>query len=322
MKMLKLLGFLMAATAALAFSQGNNALTETEKTQGWALLFDGKSMRGWHHKGEIVTNSSWVLDDEAIHLSKQGGGNLYSPVTAQSFELSIDWKLKDENGNSGIWTRMMESLSEDNRSGPEIQILGKLNSEYTQDKLTVGSCYMMYHPKPGPDAWVKPAGQWNNYRIIMDGKHVEHWGNGVKMVEYEIGSADWLSRQNQAKARIKNSRYGEVHYGSVVLTDHESPVWFRNIKVRPLAGTQLKPAFPGWEIPTSIARDRFTLAPPLRSGWVAGGRAMLGPTEAILSLDGRHLGLSVPKPSRLAAGAYILRGNAGSPGTRKAAVAE
>jgi hypothetical protein len=306
MSIMRISSGLILAAAVAVLSQPNT-LTDAEKAQGWVSLFDGKSLNGWHTKNETVTNSSWILNDSAIHRGPNSGGNIYSPVTAESFEFSVDWKLKDENGNSGVWMRMMESLTEANRSGPEIQVCGKLNADYTRDKRTVGACYMMYHPNPGPDAWVKPAGQWNTFRVIMDGKHVEHWANGVKVVEYEIGSADWISRQNQAEDRIKNPRYGEVHYGSIVLTDHTTLVWYRNLKMRPLAGTTLKSAFPGWVVPVSI--NGANASAPARDRSLHIGEVVSGPegfAGEVLSLDGKRLRLSGNVSNRLARGAYLL----------------
>jgi hypothetical protein len=299
MKIIKSVGSLLAVTATLAFSQANT-LTEAEKAAGWVLLFDGKSLHGWHKKQETVTTSSWVINDSAIHRSPTSAGNIYSPAIAESFELSVEWKLKDENGNSGIWMRMMENLTETNRSGPEIQVCGKAHPDYTRDKKSVGACYMMYHPNPAPDTWVKPAGAWNTFRVIMDGKKVQHWGNGIKVVEYEIGTPDWISRQNQAEDRIKNARYGEVHYGSFVLTDHSTAVWYRNIKVRPLAGTQIKSGFPGWDPPVSVRlriSDKRAKATGLMTESFAG---------LVLSVDGRRLTLR-PGPGHIASGAYLLQ---------------
>lgn len=296
------IGILVACVAFMAnLAAGQaNTLTKEEEAAGWVLLFDGKSLNGWHKKDEKVTTSSWVINDSAIHRAASSGGNIYSPGIAESFELSIDWKIKDENGNSGVWLRMMESVTEANRSGPEIQICGKQHADYSKDKLTVGACYMMYQPNPHPDQWVKPAGQWNTFKVVMNQKHVEHWGNGVKMVEYEIGSPDWISRQNQAADRIKNPRYGEVHYGNIVLTDHQTLVWYRNIKMRPLAGTTIKSGFPGWNPPSAIRLDSRNAMRPSRNPALSirTGNGFLA--EAI-GLDGKRLG-AVPA----AAGAWIL----------------
>ena len=295
---------MLAVTASLAFSQANT-LTDAEKAAGWVLLFDGKTLNGWHKKQETVTTTSWVINDSAIYRSPTSAGNIYSPAVVESFELSIDWKLKDDNGNSGIWMRIMESLTEDNRSGPEIQICGKGLKDYAIDRRTVGACYMMYHPNPAPEAWVKPTGQWNTFRVIMDGKKVQHWGNGTKMVEYEIGSDDWISRQNQAENRIKNARYGEVHYGSFVLTDHQTNVWYRNIKVRPLAGTQVKSGFPGWNPPVAV-RHRISDKRAKATGFMIGSLESFAGT--VLSVDGKRLTLrSGPISGHVASGAYLLQ---------------
>jgi hypothetical protein len=294
-------------------AQELNTLTPAQRDSGWVLLFDGKKTTGWHKQNETVTASTWTVNDNAIY--KSGSGNLYSPVVAESFELSIDWKLANENGNSGVWMRILEPLNHDiQRSGPEIQIVGNLHLNYSQDRKTVGSCYAMYHPNPTPEHWVKPAGQWNNYRVIMDGKHVEHWGNGVKMVEYEIGSADWIARQNQAESRLKNPLYGELHYGYIVLTDHSAPVWYRNIRIRPLAGKEIRSGFPGYEVPVSAVRPgRLRIAP---RGNVLSREGGLVPGLRITALDGRTWVKPAGMAERTAAGLYVIPGIAGkaSPG--------
>lgn len=295
--------FLLTGMALDVQSQGLNTLTQAQKDSGWVLLFDGKTTFGWHKKQETVTANTWVVNDSAI--SNNGGGNVYSPATAESFELYVDWKVSDENANSGIWLRMIESASEEQRTGPEVQILGKKHADYANAKTTAGACYTMYGPNPHPDTWLKPAGQWNNYRVIMDGKHVEHWGNGVKMVTYEIDSQDWITRKAQSTIpRVRDSpKYGEVHYGNLVLTDHDSPVWFRNIRIRPLSGTQIRSAFPGFLVPT------VTIAPPKpgRHGVMDRSRmdAAFAGTGRLLrlnSLDGRVRRF---QPRGISAGAYF-----------------
>jgi len=297
--------FLLPGTVLNIQSQGLNTLTPAQRDSGWVLLFDGKTTFGWHKKQETVTSSSWVVNDSAI--SRSSGGNVYSPVTAESFELSVDWKISNENGNSGIWLRMIETVTEDQRTGPEIQIVGKQHGDYGNGKTTAGACYSMYEPNPHPNDWIKPAGQWNNYRVIMDKKHVEHWGNGVKMVEYEIDSPDWTTRKRQSTLpRVRDSpRYGEVHYGSIVLTDHSTPVWYRNIRIRPLSNTQIRSAFPGFVIPTvSIIARKPSRHVIIGRDRLENGLARTGLSLPLLSLDGRSL---TYRSHRSSAGAYVAR---------------
>lgn len=213
----------------------DNQLTQTEKKQGWKLLFDGKTQNGWrYYKNE--PSKSWEVVDGALH-SKGSAGN-YGSINAdlmtkdqyENFELSIDWKISSK-GNSGILYLVTEEYKTSYLSGPEYQIIDDLNfPEKIEDWQKTGANYAM---NPAPTAAPNPVGQWNTAKIIVNKGHVEHWLNGKKIVDYQIGSEDW--KKNKMNGKWKDAEgYGRAKKGYIALQDHGSEAWFKNIKIRPL----------------------------------------------------------------------------------------
>jgi hypothetical protein len=146
------------------------------------------------------------------------------------FEFSIDWKFEKGN-NSGIIYRVVEAKGPSHNSGPEMQVM----THRPKDKLgknSGGSLYDMYAPTSNP---FKPAGEWNTFKIVARGKHIEHWVNGVKVVECDIGSDDWNKRYAVSKWK-KLKQFAAAEKGHIALQDHGGRLYFRNIKIRVLDG--------------------------------------------------------------------------------------
>jgi len=207
-----------------------NTLTEKEKKDGWKLLFDGKTLDGWRvFKKKDATG--WTVKDGAIYLEKSGG-DLMTAEKYGNFEFSIDWKFENGN-NSGIIYRISEEFSPSYSSGPEMQVM----THKPDDKLNKtagGSLYDMYEPKSNP---FKPADQWNNFKIVANGKHLEQWVNGVKVVDYEIGSEDW--NQRLASSKWKTTKpFATQATGHIALQDHGGKLSFRNVKIKVLPETK------------------------------------------------------------------------------------
>ncbi len=220
----------LAGAPAPAPAQGSlNTLTPAERADGWRLLFDGKTTAGWRGWKMDTLPSGWQAVDGALTRVRKAA-DIITTDKFKDFELSLEWKIA-KNGNSGIFYRASEDDDAIYWSAPEMQVLDDAGHPDGKSRLTAaGSDYGLY---PSPAGVVKPAGQWNQARLVVRGNHVEHWLNGVKVVEYELGSPDW-------EAKVKASKFaGHAHYGRnpegyIGLQEHDFWVAYRNIKIRTL----------------------------------------------------------------------------------------
>lgn len=226
---------LALAFVARAEEPQHNALTDAEKAAGWKLLFDGKTTTGWHGFKLKEVPPTWTVKDGTLSLAPVKGSRNPGLVTDEefaNFELQIDWKISPA-GNSGIFYRMAEEGNDLNWTGIEYQVLD--NEKHPDAKNDpnrhAGAAYYMY--APNPDNASKPVGEWNHTRIVVNGKHVEHYLNEIKVVEYEIGSEDWLKRYALSKFKT-HPKYGREPKGHIALQDHTDPVQYRDIKIRVL----------------------------------------------------------------------------------------
>jgi hypothetical protein len=206
-----------------------NQLTPDERAAGWQLLFDGKSIDHWRGYRKQTLPQGWrVVDGEITRVDS--AGDIVTTDQYRDFELSLEWKVA-EGGNSGIFWRVSEDQEYPWESGPEMQVLDDARHPDGRSPLTsAGSLYGLYPSRGGV---VHPAGEWNAVRILVQGKHVEYWLNGVKLVDAEIGSADWNARVSKSKFATM-PRYARNPAGYIGLQDHGDRVAFRNIKIRVL----------------------------------------------------------------------------------------
>ncbi len=223
-----------------------NALTQAEEQQGWMLLFDGKTFDGWRGLGrDSVPEAHWIIEEGAIHKVESGkvpvqadgqplkGGDLMTIETFRDFDLTFEWKIS-EGGNSGIKYNVSEEMS--TRGGPSHEALGfeyqVLDDERHSDNQNPthlsASLYDMITAENGT---LKPVGEYNTGRVIFNGNHGEHWLNGVKVVEYDLGSACFDSLFQISKYK-NNPDFPEKRAGHIILQDHSDAVWYRNIKIR------------------------------------------------------------------------------------------
>jgi hypothetical protein len=224
-----------------------NILTDKEKAEGWTLLFDGKSFEGWRGLGrEGIPEGHWIIEDGAIKkvpsenvpLQEDGqplvGGDLMTVQTFENFELSFEWKISPA-GNSGIKYNVSEEMStayppKFAALGFEYQILDDEGHPDAQvsDTHTSAALYDLIAPA-GKN--LKPVGEFNTSRIVFNENHGEHWLNGTKVLEYDLGTPEM-------NALITASKYKDIpdfakkRTGHIVLQDHTDAVWFRNIKIR------------------------------------------------------------------------------------------
>jgi hypothetical protein len=221
-----------AAPAAATATAEPNALTDAERADGWRLLFDGETLDGWRPFKGQGTPPGWAVEDGA--LARVGpGGDIVSDDQFENFELSLEWRIAP-GGNSGIFYLVSEDADYVWEAAPEMQVLDDAGHADGESELTsAGSNFALY---PAPRGVVRPAGEWNEARIIVRDGHVEHWLNGQRIVDYDLGSDDWQQRVADSKF-AEWERYGQTRVGHIGLQDHGDPVWFRSIKVRELGAT-------------------------------------------------------------------------------------
>ena len=247
------LGYLNAILHTLphAHNTRHNQLTEKEKAEGWQLLFDGNTTRGWRGiNQESFPENGWHVRNGELWAEAAGGaessngGDIVTTGQFDDFELKWEWKMIDRGGNSGLKYFVQDgmsskSLHENDKYGfgLEYQLLDDANHPWmlegkmkAGDYRTVGSLYEIYAPE---NKKLMPLGQYNKSRILVKGKHVEHWLNGIRVLTYERGSEDFRKRVLASKFKdVPN--FGELNKGHILLQDHGSRVAYRNIKIREL----------------------------------------------------------------------------------------
>jgi hypothetical protein len=227
------IGLLLAGSVSIA-AQGQNTLTAEEKSSGWKLLFDGKSLAGWRGFKAQEVPSGWQVVDGVltrVEDTSKKAGDIITAEQYKDFELALEWRIP-KGGNSGIFFHVAEEGGDQAYfTGPEVQILDNANHKdgAIPDK-SAGSNYALHAPVHD---MTKPVGEWNAVRLIVRGPNVEQWLNGMKVVEYQLWSADWEARVKASKFKDM-PKYGREKTGYIALQDHGNKVEFRNIKVRVL----------------------------------------------------------------------------------------
>lgn len=223
----------MEAATTLGEEGAPNTLTAEEQSNGWTLLFDGESPEGWHSYNRD-TLASWSVEDGVLTNAAEGGTDLVSDKEYGSFELKFQWKVP-ESGNSGLMYRVVESEEYNHpwNTGPEYQILDDHSGEL-QESLKPSQFAASNYDMQAPSKSVsKPTGEWNQGRLVVNGTHVEHWLNGEKVVEYELGSESW-------EEQVANSKwseypdYGKADMGHIAFQGDHTKVWLRDIKIKEL----------------------------------------------------------------------------------------
>jgi hypothetical protein len=211
--------------AASFLVSGCSTNAHQEEPSGWKVLFDGKSIdafRGFR-QASFPTNS-WVVEGGALKSLPKRQVDLITREQYGNLELELEWKVA-KAANSGIMFHVSEQESKMYVSGPEMQIVDDADTEDGMNpKTSAGSHYDLIAPK---NKQCHPAGEWNRIRLIVRGSHVEHWMNGAKILEYELGS-------EPLKALIADSkfkawpRFANEKTGHIALQNHGNSVWFRN----------------------------------------------------------------------------------------------
>ena len=257
-------------------ADSHNILTPEEKAAGWKLLFDGKTLAGWEDPArETPPGENWVVEDGCIKAVDKPRivEDLFTKESFENFELHFEWKIVPK-GNSGVKYRVQDrAVLEDGKLKPhakkfeetvdyelknrlgarnkiapgahvqeyviafEYQMIddsGHSDAAVGGDHLT-GSIYSMVAPTK---AAARPAGEFNQSKIVLRGNHVEHWLNGQKILDTQIDSdqiAKGLAKRWTTESPVYQMLTKQPKKKTpITLQHHNDPAWFRNIKIRPL----------------------------------------------------------------------------------------
>ncbi|MBW8812695.1 MAG: DUF1080 domain-containing protein [Caulobacterales bacterium] len=220
------LGLCLAASSAIA-AEAPNTLTPAETSAGWRLLFDGKSTAGWRGFKAAAPDKGWTVKDGVLSPDPKTSKDLITKAEFASFELSFQWKISPK-GNSGVMFHVIEQGDETYESGPEYQILDNSRGEPPPEQA--GALFALYPPSMD---MTKPVGEWNQGKLVVDHGHVQHWLNGMKVAEYDLGSADFKAKVAASKFK-QWPQYASSPTGHIALQNHGDAVWFRSLKIRVL----------------------------------------------------------------------------------------
>lgn len=220
---------LLLPLLALAAHAEPNTLTDAEKAAGWKLLFDGKTTNGWVAIGkDAFPDKGWVVEDGAlVHQAKAGGGDIVTKEMYSDFELSWEWKV-EVGANTGLKYNLPIPTK---AVGFEYQLIddeGHPDGKKGGRSHQTGSLYDAL--EPAADKKDKKPGEWNTSRVVVKGNHVEHWLNGAKTVEFEMGSPALMEAKEKSKFKSA-AGWGEKQTSPILLQDHGDGASFRSIKI-------------------------------------------------------------------------------------------
>lgn len=229
----------LLALVYLQSATAQNQLTKKEKKEGWQLLFDGKTTKGWHTYLRDTVGSKWQVKDGAIIFDptqpKNGGGDLVTNKEYENYELNLEWKVA-KGSNSGIIFDVQESpkFSATYQTGPEMQVLDNINAADNKKQNHLAGCL---YDLAGDATVSKPApiGEWNKVRIIQNKGHLTFYLNGIKTFDGQMGSDEWkkmIANSKFSKPGFEN--FGKVAKGKIALQEHPGSSSWRNIKIKQL----------------------------------------------------------------------------------------
>jgi hypothetical protein len=219
---------------------------QSEANKDWVSLFDGKTFNGWRGLGRTdIPQGHWEIDDGCIKKIESGkvpvqadgqplkGGDIMTVNAYRDFEFYFEWRIS-EGGNSGVKYNVSEEMSASRGSkhsalGFEYQVIDGEN--YKGSLNPTQRAAALYDILPAQNVTLKPVGEFNSSRIVLNGTHGEHWLNGVKVLDYELGTAPFDSLIAKSKFRdIPN--FGHKRKGHIIIQDHTDAAWYRNLKIR------------------------------------------------------------------------------------------
>jgi hypothetical protein len=220
----------------------NNSLTAQEKADGWELMFDGKTTKGWrHYDSAYFPDSGWVVDSGMLRCVGSGlgeaggkGGDILYDKKFKDFDLKLEWKIS-KGGNSGVFYFVQEIPGQESwKSGCEMQVLDNVNHVDARagkdGNRMAGSLYDLI---PAVPQNAKPYGEWNTAEIVVYQGTVFHFQNGEKVLEYHIGTPDWIKMIKASKFK-DFPEFGKYKEGYILLQDHGNDVWYRHMRIKTL----------------------------------------------------------------------------------------
>ena len=202
------------------------------KESDWIVLFDGTSTDSWRgFQRQDFPTDGWKIENGS--LKTVVGGDQCDIITKdkfKDFELEVEWRVSP-GGNSGIFYRVTEDYPAVWQSAPEMQVLDdSLHNDGKDSKTSAGSLYALIAPI---NKMLQPVGEYNKAKVLVKGNHVEHWLNGIKILEYEFVSDDLLNLI--AESKFKDfSGFAKAKEGYIALQHHSEEAWYRNIRIRPI----------------------------------------------------------------------------------------
>lgn len=232
--------FLLSITFILSCSPTDpyNSLTKEEKENGWQLLFDGTTMKGWHPYNHTAMPPVWQVKNgelQCIRISKNiSHADLVSDAEFENFDLRFEWKIQ-KGGNSGVMINVQEDTAYANTyfTGPEYQMLDDEHDDVHHGKPTEisGSVYGVV-PHEGASK-PKPFGEWNQSRIVQEHGKITFWLNGIVSATADINRKEWNDLVAQSPLHFY-ADFGKKPKGRIALQDHIDEVAFRAIKIKGL----------------------------------------------------------------------------------------
>ncbi len=236
--LLSLILFSCSSTKKNSLNDKLNALTSTEKDNGWILLFDGGTTKGWHTYNKNSVTKNWKVADGALVMDpkledRDNSGDIVTNNEYENYEFTTDWRIS-EGGNSGIIFDIQEDpkFSATYNTGAEMQVLDNIKADDNKKENHLAG---LLYDISGTAALSKPkaVGEWNQVRIIQNNGHLTFYFNGIKTLDMQYGSEEW--KNMVANSKFKSwPNFMTSPKGKIAFQDHGHEVAFRNVKIKPL----------------------------------------------------------------------------------------
>jgi hypothetical protein len=206
---------------------------------GWTNLFDAASLKGWRgYKQPDATKTRWKVENGMLTVDPgdgsdtRGARDLITAATYDNFELAFEWKIAP-GGNSGVKYFVLEDR--DSAIGHEYQVID--DSAHPDAKIGPHrQTAALYDVLPAANRPIKPAGEFNQSRVVVNGRNVQHWLNGTRVLQYELSSPALQTAVDKSKFK-GIERFGTPQKGHILVQDHGDRVWYRAIRIKAVAPT-------------------------------------------------------------------------------------